>query len=129
MNLREVIDQLDDNRLLIVDDQPSVCTSLSQFALHYGFLPSVAFNCKDAFELQKINRYKIAIVDVFLPVSSGLELLLQMEEADIYPQVVILITGGNTLELDPRIKISAFFTKPPDLQDLAESIIYHLGED
>ncbi|HEY5653651.1 MAG TPA: response regulator [Pontiella sp.] len=89
--------------VLIIDDEPSICDSLSAFLIDYGFRASTAINAEEALNLMKNNVYDVCIVDMNLPGMSGEELI---REAKVhYPeQQHIIYTGSITYNLSDKLK-------------------------
>lgn len=90
-------------RVLVIDDEPAVCTSLSAFLEDYGFRASTAESAEEALDLMKNNMYDVCIVDLRLPGMSGEDLILQAKER--YPQQRhIIYTGSISYNLSPKLK-------------------------
>ena len=89
--------------VLVIDDEPAICASLSAFLEDYGFQASTAESAEEALELMKSNPYDICIVDLRLPGMSGEDLILQAKER--YPsQKHIIYTGSISYNLSDKLK-------------------------
>lgn len=101
-------------RLLVVDDDPLIVNSLSEFLRLEGYLVDTASNGSQAVELLAASRYNLVLTDVNMPRTNGLELLRTIKNQ--YPDVVVLvITGYGTIEnAVEAVKMGAFeyLTKP-----------------
>ena len=98
----------------MVDDEPLVRRSLSEFLTLEGYTVSSAASGKEALELLKNYTADIIITDIKMPEIDGIQLLrrIKKENADI---PVILITGYGSIEDAVKaIKEGAFdyVTKP-----------------
>ncbi|MGN6367507.1 MAG: sigma-54-dependent transcriptional regulator [Phycisphaerae bacterium] len=101
-------------RLLLVDDDPLIVNSLSEFLKLEGYAVDTASDGTQAIELLAANRYNLVLTDVNMPRTNGLELLRKIRNH--YPDVVVLvITGYGTIEnAVEAVKMGAFeyLTKP-----------------
>ena len=89
--------------VLVIDDEPAICASLSAFLEDYGFQASTAESAEEALDLMKSNAYDICIVDLRLPGMSGEDLILQAKER--YPdQKHIIYTGSISYNLSDKLK-------------------------
>jgi DNA-binding NtrC family response regulator len=89
--------------VLVIDDEPAICSSLSAFLEDYGFQASTAESAEEALDLMKNNTYDICIVDLRLPGMSGEDLILQAKER--YPdQKHIIYTGSISYNLSDKLK-------------------------
>ena len=89
--------------VLVIDDEPAICASLSAFLEDYGFQASTAESAEEALDLMKSNPYDICIVDLRLPGMSGEDLILKAKER--YPdQKHIIYTGSISYNLSDKLK-------------------------
>jgi DNA-binding NtrC family response regulator len=90
-------------RVLVIDDEPAICMSLTAFLEDYGFKASSAESAEEALDLMKNNTYDVCIVDLRLPGMSGEDLILQARER--YPkQRHIIYTGSISYNLSEKLK-------------------------
>jgi DNA-binding NtrC family response regulator len=103
-------------RLLLVDDDPLVVDSLSEFLRLEGYAVDGAPSVAAALSALGRQDYHILVTDVNMPKADGFELLRIMRER--HPDVVtIVITGYGTIESAVEaIKMGAYdyLTKPID---------------
>lgn len=96
-------------RILIVDDDPIVAESLSEFLGAEGYDTAVCFNGAEALELlreaenphdsatRRPESFNIVLTDVSMPGMSGLELIRQVGKE--FPSIVpVVLTGYGTIE-------------------------------
>jgi len=83
-------------RLLIVDDEPSLCKVLSdRITILHGITPDSCHNGLDALEKLKTTNYDVVVLDIEMPGLDGMETLKRMKE--LRPTVqVIMFTGHGT---------------------------------
>lgn len=89
-------------RVLVIDDEPAICLSLSAFLEDYGFRASTAESAEEALDLMKNNAYDVCIVDMRLPGMSGEDLIIHARER--YPdQRHIIYTGSISYSLSNKL--------------------------
>lgn len=110
-------------KILVVDDEITVCKSIRQAILAPDHEVDMALSGEEALKKDKENHYDLIITDLMMPGISGLELLRNLKESR--PGVnVIMITGYPTIKTAVQsVKMGAFdylpkpFT-PTDLRAL-----------
>ncbi len=117
-------------RLLIVDDESEIRTTLAQYFSGVGYGVETAEDVPGA--LQKLSGEIDAVVsDIKLPGASGIDFLQQARRLN--PQLgVFLITGYPTMEtiIDAKqFGAVAYFRKPLKLVEVDSRIRAFLGED
>jgi DNA-binding NtrC family response regulator len=84
-------------RILIVDDEPSLCEWLSIALKKGGYEVSSTTSSEGALQLFKKERYDCVITDIRMPKQSGIELLAKLKELE--PEVnVVMISAYGSLE-------------------------------
>ncbi|MDZ4163815.1 MAG: sigma-54 dependent transcriptional regulator [Smithellaceae bacterium] len=84
-------------RLLIVEDEDTLCQSLKRVFLKEGYAVDVAGNAESALKGLKEKLYDLIITDIILPGLSGIELLKKYKEYNP-DQMVIIMTANASLE-------------------------------
>lgn len=118
-------------RLLIVDDDQRIRTTLSSYLRESGYDIITAANCAEArkFNSESIN---VALLDLMLPDGSGLDLLRDFREK--FPnQVFIMISGAASLTdavLAVKLGAADFLEKPlgPEKVEIAIANAFRLGQ-
>jgi len=110
--------------LLIVDDEFTVRDSLGKWFREEGFEVSVAGSAREALAHMAQHRFDLALVDIKMPGTDGVELQSRMRE--IAPQmVVIIMTGYASVETAvAALKNGAYdyVSKPFDPEDIAHTV-------
>ena len=84
-------------RVLIVDDEQSIRTSLGSFLELAGHQVSLASNAAEALSLVQEEPFDVVVTDIILPRKTGVVLLGEIRE--VHPDLpVILITGKPEVE-------------------------------
>ncbi|MFI5087922.1 MAG: sigma-54-dependent transcriptional regulator [Terriglobales bacterium] len=111
-------------KLLIVDDELSVRDSLAKWFREEGYDMGTAENAQDALARMAEGRWDLALVDIKMRGTDGIELQRRMHEID--PEmVVIIMTGYASVETAvAALKNGAYdyVTKPLDPDDIAHQI-------
>lgn len=101
-------------RILVVDDDELILTSLSEFLRLEGYGAATARNYADASAQLAAGEFQVVIADVSMPETDGLALLKMIRNR--YPDTaVVMVTGYGTIEnAVEAIKRGAFdyMTKP-----------------
>ena len=100
--------------VLVVDDDKAILRTFTRILQRAGYVTETAENGKEALEKIQAQSYDIALIDVILKDSNGLDLLSKIEE--VSPRTVkIIITGSDTEEKREeacRNGADAYLTKP-----------------
>jgi DNA-binding response OmpR family regulator len=98
----------------VVDDDKAILRTFTRILQRAGYVTETAENGKEALEKIQAQSYDIALIDVILKDSNGLDLLPKIEE--VSPRTVkIIITGSDTEEKREeacRNGADAYLTKP-----------------
>jgi two-component system cell cycle response regulator len=84
-------------KILLVDDEPSILNTLTRFLTGQGYDVAAAASGKEALAVLQQEEISLAILDLMLPDTSGLELLAHVR-ANSPDTVVILFTGLGALD-------------------------------
>lgn len=105
-------------RVLVVDDEPSLRLTLTEFLKRAGYEVFAAADFQSAFLLCN-KSFDVAVVDINLPGRSGIELLQEINSREPYIPV-IMITGEPSLAVFPEIvRAGAYdFLAKPILKDV-----------
>lgn len=117
-------------KVLLVDDEPSIRLTLSEFLRREGFEPLAAADAAQGVALfEEHGGVDVAVVDINLPGRSGIELLRELRERD--PRVpVIVITGEpNVSHLPEIVRAGAYdFLAKPVVKDAITRAVARAAE-
>lgn len=106
--------------LLIVDDDPAVCTSLRDVLELQQYEVASASTGAEALVACAEDHFDILLLDIRLPDTSGLDLIARVEE--LLPKIdILVVTGDDTFDsaaLAVRPSTVAYMVKPLDLDRL-----------
>jgi two-component system sensor histidine kinase/response regulator len=107
-------------KILVIDDEPGIREGCRRALVPQGYAVQTAENGEEGMKLVLSDGFDLALIDVMMPGTSGLELISMIHGHD--PDTVcIIITGYATVELAvSAIKQGAydFLTKPFTTDDL-----------
>ena len=110
--------------LLVVDDELIVRDSLDKWFREEGYDVAVAESAQDALTKMAARRFDLALVDIKMPGTDGVELQRRMHEIDP-DMLVIIMTGYASVETAvAALKNGAYdyVSKPFDPDDIAHSV-------
>jgi DNA-binding NtrC family response regulator len=107
--------------ILVVDDDAKLSSNLQDILEAEGYRTAVSLNAETALAICREKIFDLAIVDIYLPDISGIE--LTMELATLSPEMTfIIMTGyaslGSAIEVAGRRDILAYVTKPVNIDNL-----------
>lgn len=79
-------------KILIVDDEPPICTILSRWLAKEGHLCQVAHNGREALEKLRAEPFDLMLTDINMPVMTGTELLAEARK-EFRDLAVIMVTA------------------------------------
>ncbi|NER33292.1 MAG: response regulator [Oscillatoria sp. SIO1A7] len=127
-NLEEKIPELAGKKLLIVDDNKTNREEIAKQAKLWGMEPRPARSGQQALEwLSKNRQFDLAILDRQMPEIDGWSLaraIRQIDTASEMPLIIMSFAGRQMLaELEERVEVAAFLTKPIKQRYLYEVLV------
>ena len=118
-------------KVLIVDDEPNIVTSLTFLMKKSGFETSVARDGEQA--LAEVERFgpDLVLLDVMMPKYDGYEVCQKLRAAGRTELKIILLTAkGRDAEVAKGLAVGAdaYVTKPFSTRDLVEQVTRLLGD-
>ncbi len=111
-------------KILIIDDEKNIRTSLSRFLELQGNVAESAETGKDGIDQVRKNSYDCVLLDLKLPDLEGIQVLERIREIDPFVPVILLTAHGSTSKAVEAMKKGAFdfFEKPADEEKLLIAI-------
>ncbi len=112
-------------KILVVDDEPSICELLSEFLSLLGYQVFTAGNGGEAVSRFKEKRPDIVLLDIKMPGMSGIDVLRKIKEHDSEAKVIMVSAFGDIDTVRTTLKMGAFrhLEKPVDLELLKKTLI------
>ena len=114
-------------RLLVVDDEESICFSMSEYFSLHGYRVDTAREMEEAEKLIEATDYKVVIQDLRLGTNrnpDGLEMIRMIRDQNPQTRIVVLTAYGSVEMEDEarRCGADAFLRKPKPLSQVAQVI-------
>lgn len=111
-------------RVLVVDDEPSVCRSLSMVLERFGFEVTTAQDGHEALRRFRRELQDLVIADLKMPGMTGLDLLREIKRTSPGTPVVLLTAFGTVETAVQAMKEGAFdfLQKPFDVEQLKDVV-------
>jgi DNA-binding response OmpR family regulator len=109
--------------ILLVDDEVEFVTTLAERLIIRGYSVDHSVNAAEALALAKSTRYDVAVLDMKMPGSSGLE--LQEQLARLQPSLRFIFLTGHGSEDDYSAGLQQadhYLVKPVDINVLIAKI-------
>lgn len=114
-------------RLLIVDDEESICFSMSEYFSLQGYKVDTASEVDEAEKLLDSANYLVVIQDLRLSMNNsqdGLDMIKLIREHDPQTRIVVLTAYGSA-EIEEEARLcgaDAFLRKPKPLSQVAQVV-------
>ncbi|MCK4760937.1 MAG: response regulator [Candidatus Aminicenantes bacterium] len=92
--------------ILVVDDDPSTCTTLKNILIKKGFRVGIAHTGEEAIETAGQETYDIIFIDMKLPTLNGLETYLAIKKVN--PRAVAVMMTGYRQEMAELVETALY---------------------
>lgn len=108
------------SKILVVDDQKTVCYSLQRFLQSEGYEVLTTTSGEDALLILSDAKPDLVIMDVRMPELDGIEVLQKMKESHPQIQVIMMTAFSTTEKAIQAMKLGAYdyLIKPFDNEEL-----------
>ena len=114
------------NKILLVDDEPSLVKVVSRRLESEGFEVRVAMDGEEALHQVETSRPDLIILDVMLPKMNGYEVCRKLKWDARYQKIPVLLFTAKALERDEKFGFEAgadaYVRKPFRAPELLEKI-------
>lgn len=112
--------------ILIADDEPNIVISLEFLMKREGYDVSIARDGQETLEAIRRLRPDLVLLDVMMPLRSGLEVLqaVRADEAIAGTRILMLTAKGRETDVAKGLALGAdaYMTKPFSTRELAERV-------
>ncbi len=114
-------------RLLVVDDEESICFSMSEYFSLHGYKVDTASDAEEAVRLVESTPYNVIIQDLRLGTTrnpDGLEIIKLAHQRSPETRIIVLTAYGSTEMEDEALRCgaNAFLRKPKPLSQVAQVV-------
>jgi len=111
-------------RVLVIDDEPSICWGLEQLCRELGLECDTASSAETGLELADQQSYQVIVTDVRLPGMDGLEAIAAFNQRLPETPVIVMTAFGDLQTAITAIHRGAYdyMTKPFELADVQHKI-------
>jgi len=119
-------------KLLVVDDEESICFSMSEYFSLHGYQVDCAQTREEAESLLGVKGYSLVIEDIRLGGindTEGLDVIEYIRQHHPKTRIIVLTAfGSSEMEAEARQRgADVFLRKPKPLSDLAQVIFGLIG--
>jgi DNA-binding NtrC family response regulator len=114
-------------RLLVVDDEESICFSMSEYFSLHGYRVDTACELEEAEKLLGATNYRVVIQDLRLTMTNshdGLDMIKLIRQHNPQTRIIVLTAYGSAEIEDEarRCGADAFLRKPKPLSQVAQVV-------
>ena len=115
-------------KVLIIEDEPNMIVGLKDSCEYEGYEVSVARNGKEGLEKASTEKVDIILLDVMLPLMSGIDVCRTLRTRGIETPIVMLTARGQEMDKVVGLEVGAddYVTKPFSIKELLARIRAHL---
>jgi DNA-binding response OmpR family regulator len=115
-------------KVLIIEDEPNMVIGLRDTCEYEGYEVSVARNGKEGLEKAATDKPDIILLDVMLPVMSGLDVCRNLRKRGIETPIIMLTARSQETDKVVGLEVGAddYVTKPFSVKELVARIRAHL---
>jgi DNA-binding response OmpR family regulator len=85
-------------RILVIEDELTLASTISDFLQSQGYLTDLANNYKTSLEKIEAGNYDCILLDISLPDGNGLDLIEKVKKEQRNPYALIIISAKNSLD-------------------------------
>ncbi len=114
-------------KILIVDDEPDIRTSVKEMLDASGFQTTVASNADEAMKALEKDSFDLLVLDIFMPKVSGRQFLEKMRaNKKLAGQKVVFLTAAQLTETGEKkiegLKPLAYIVKPIEVDKFLKKV-------
>jgi CheY-like chemotaxis protein len=117
-------------KVLVIDDEPSIASLVSEIIESYGHEVCLAFNGQQGLDLIKQQYFNLIISDIMMPHLTGRELLnfVRSQPALARTRFILMSAVAHLSRLESKYQPDAFLVKPFDITQIDELVETYLPE-
>src|SRR5688572_20740815 len=105
------------HRILVIDDDKSICESLSLYLTEEGYLVETASSGQEGLKKFQSQPWDIVILDIFLSDADGLDILSHIKQGNSDPGVIMITAFHDMPSTVRAMKLGAveYIHKPLEI--------------
>ncbi len=118
-------------RILIVDDDISLCKVLQEELVEIGYTTHFVNGADEAFAFIKENKIDLMLLDLKMPGKDGFDVLREFENKQVDFKIIVLTAYADVKSAIEATRMGAadFLSKPYDFDELLITIARVLQKD
>ena len=108
--------------VLVVDDDPSILTTVAEFLSLEGYPVETATNGREALEVVERARPSIVLLDMRMPVLDGWGFAEALQDRAISLPILVMTASHSTAQWAGEVHAAGYIAKPFDLIDLLDAV-------
>lgn len=118
-------------KILIIDDDKLVCSSIANVARSLGYDSAQAFTLEEGLDAVRSAPYDVVFLDVRMPDGNGIDILPQVCRNSGSPEVIVITAYGDPESVESALSKGAWdyiekpFSKTDLSQLLKDALMYH----
>jgi DNA-binding response OmpR family regulator len=115
-------------KVLIIEDEPNMVIGLRDSCEYEGYEVAVARDGKEGLEKASTEKPDIILLDVMLPLMSGIDVCRSLRTSGIETPILMLTARGEEMDKVVGLEVGAddYVTKPFSIKELLARIRAHL---
>lgn len=113
---------IDEQPLLVVDDDPSILSTIAEILLSEDYLVETARNGLEALRVMERSRPWLVLLDMRMPVLDGWGFVQALAERRISVPVVVMTAAQDARAWAAEVGAAGYLAKPFDLNDLLNAV-------
>ncbi len=111
-------------KVLVVDDDPSICKTVGLLLEDHGYSPRTFTNPEEALAVASEESFQIALVDLRMPALDGVELVEKLKAIDSRMSVIVMTAYPDLDSATETMRQGTcdYIAKPFKLEDLIASV-------
>ncbi|MFC2048976.1 response regulator [Elusimicrobiota bacterium] len=118
-------------KVLIADDDPTVCYVAKTYMSSKGYKMYIAYDGEEAMQKMREVGPDIILLDIDMPKKTGYEVCEEIKNSDEFNATIVIIVTGDARAIERSFDLGAddCYLKPVVWSDLAERITELLEEN
>lgn len=110
--------------ILVVDDDEQICSMFKQALSNFGYHVEAARDGNEARALTERSKFDVAVIDVHLPDTNGLDLIPEIKSKNSLLEVIVCTGDFRDYDFIGAVKAGAsdWVAKPSNLQELLAKV-------